>query len=194
VAALVAMDALDPIPRRNLVRMNQHHKPAVAPASSAARWHSTGGPRGWMPKAVESGRVMGIDHGERRIGIALSDHSRTIATGLEVMDHVSRRTDAERVSLLARQQGATLIVVGQSMDEEGRANRAGRRSERFAQALRAITDATVILWDESLSTQDARSKRFESGARRSQRRGHLDDLAAAVMLQSYLDAQRAQPR
>ncbi len=135
-------------------------------------------------------RVLGVAHGEKRIGLAISDPAGTIAGPLSVIGHVSRVVDAAQVAALASEQGAELIVVGQSFDEEGRANAAGRRAERFAEALQKQTPLPVVLWDESLSTSDARELRMEMGAPRSKRGGHLDDAAAAIILQSYLDAQR----
>jgi putative transcription antitermination factor YqgF len=84
-----------------------------------------------------------------------------------------------------------IIVVGQSSDEDGRPNVAGRRAGRFAQLLSTLTHREIVLWDESLSTRDAREWRLASGASRK-RRAAADDAAAAMMiLQSYLDAQDA---
>jgi putative holliday junction resolvase len=136
-------------------------------------------------------RIMGVDHGEQRIGIAISDPTGTIAGPLSVIQHVSRAVDAAQVAALAAEQQAELIVVGQSFDEEGQANAAGRRAERFADALRTQTSLPIVLWDESLSTVDAREYRIQMGVPRKKRAGHLDDAAAAVILQSYLDSQRA---
>ncbi|MEW6030065.1 MAG: Holliday junction resolvase RuvX [Chloroflexota bacterium] len=134
-------------------------------------------------------KILAVDHGEKRIGLALSDPTATLASPLKVIEHVSRAVDAAQVAALAADHEAGLIIVGQSFDEEGRPNAAGRRAARFAEALRAQTSLPVELWDESLSTQDAREIRLRSGASRKRRGGHLDDLAAAVILQSYLDAQ-----
>ncbi len=136
-------------------------------------------------------RVLGIDHGEIRIGVAISDPTGTIARPFSVIRHASRAIDAAQVAALATEQQVELIVVGQSFDEEGRANAAGRRAERFAEALRAQTTLPIVLWDESLSTADARDFAIEMGISRKKRAGHLDDAAAAVLLQSYLDARQA---
>src|SRR5512143_3323008 len=108
-------------------------------------------------------RVLGIDHGEKRIGVAISDPTGTIAGPLSVIKHISRAVDAAHVAALASEQQAELIVVGQSFDEEGRPNQAGRRAERFADALRMQTDLPIVLWDESLSTADAREFSLEMG-------------------------------
>jgi putative Holliday junction resolvase len=132
-------------------------------------------------------RVLAVDHGEKRIGLAISDSTGTIANPLAVIDHVSRALDAAQVAEVARSHAAELIIVGQSFDEAGRPNLAGRRSARFAAALREQIQIPIVLWDESLTTQDARAARIALGASRKNRSGHLDEIAATVLLQSYLD-------
>jgi putative Holliday junction resolvase len=134
-------------------------------------------------------KVMAVDHGEKRIGLAISDQTGTIANPLTVIKHVSRAIDAAQAATIASENEAGLIVIGQSFDEDGQPNMAGRRAARFAQALGEQTDLPVELWDESFSTNIARTARIQMGVSRKQRAGHLDQLAATVILQSYLDAQ-----
>jgi putative Holliday junction resolvase len=134
--------------------------------------------------------VLGIDHGEKRIGVAISDTTRTIARPLSIMKHVAREQDARRILGLADQSNVGIIVVGQSSDEDGIPNLAGRRAGRFAQLLRTLTGREIVLWDESLSTRDARAWRLASGVSRKKRAAADDAAAAAMILQSYLDAQR----
>jgi putative Holliday junction resolvase len=133
-------------------------------------------------------RILGIDHGEKRIGLAISDETGTLARPLAVIQHVSRVVDAAQVAERAAAEGAGLIVVGQSFDEDGNPNAAGRSAARFAEALRQQTQIPVVMWDESLTTQDARAIRLGTGRSRKKRSGHLDDVAAAVLLQDYLDS------
>jgi putative Holliday junction resolvase len=133
-------------------------------------------------------RILAVDHGEKRIGLALSDPTGTIANPLDVVHHVSRAVDAAQVATIAAENEAGLIVIGQSFDEDGQPNLAGRRAARFASALREQTDLPVKLWDESFSTQTARAARIRMGVSRNHRGGHLDEIAATVILQSYLDA------
>jgi putative Holliday junction resolvase len=135
-------------------------------------------------------RVLAVDHGEKRIGLALSDPTGTVANPFKVIGHVSRLMDAAQVASLAQENEAGLIVIGQSFDEEGLLNLAGRRAAKFAEALRQQTQIPVVLWDESLSTQDARTARIELGVSRKRRAGHHDSLAATVILQSYLESNR----
>jgi putative Holliday junction resolvase len=134
---------------------------------------------------------MAVDHGEKRIGLALSDPTATIASPLKVIEHVSRLMDAAQVAALAQENDAARIVIGQSFDEEGRPNLAGRRAAKFAEALRQQTSIPVVLWDESFSTQDARTARIELGVSRKKRSGHHDSLAAVVILQSYLESNQS---
>ncbi len=133
-------------------------------------------------------RILAVDHGEKNIGLALSDPSGTIAGPFKVIKHISRLVDAAQVASLAAENDAALIVIGQSFDEEGKPNLAGRRAAKFAEALKEQTQISIILWDESFSTQDARAARIEMGVSRKQRAGHMDELAAVMILRSYLDA------
>ena len=135
-------------------------------------------------------RILAVDHGEKQIGLALSDPTATIARPLKVIKHVSRLMDAAQVANLASENDAVLIVIGQSYDEEGKPNLAGRRAAKFAEALKQQTQIPVILWDESFSTQDARTTRIEMGVSRGKRAGHLDELAAVMILNSYLEANK----
>lgn len=135
-------------------------------------------------------RILAVDHGEKHIGLAISDPTATIASPLKVIKHLSRLMDAAQVANLAAEYGAALIVIGQSFDDEGKPNLAGRRAARFAEALKEQTHIPVVLWDESFSTQDARAVRIEMGVSRKQRSGHMDELAAVMILRSYLDANK----
>ena|ERR1035437_5151642 len=136
-----------------------------------------------------NGRVLAVDPGEKRLGIAISDESGTIANPLAVIEHVARLVDAAAIAQLAREQEAVMIVVGQALDSEGNRGPAARRSARLAEAIRSQTDLPIEFWDESGSTRLAQAARVAMGVSRSKRKGHLDDLAATVILQSYLDTQ-----
>ena len=135
-------------------------------------------------------RILAVDHGEKHIGLAISDPTATIASPLKVIEHVSRLMDAARVANLAAENNVALIVIGQSYDEEGKPNLAGRRAAKFSEALKVQTQIPVILWDESFSTQEARAARIEMGVSRKKRAGHMDELAAVMILKSYLEANK----
>ena len=136
-------------------------------------------------------KILAVDPGSKRIGLAISDPTGTIANPLAVLSHVARLVDAAAVADLAASHAAGLIVIGQSFDDDGNPSYEGRRSIRFSEALKSQTTIPVILWDESFTTQDARLARLQMGVARKSRSGHLDDLAATVLLQSYLDANPA---
>jgi len=132
-------------------------------------------------------RILAVDPGAKRIGIAISDPSGTIANPLTVLKHVSRPVDAAAIAQLAAEMQVGLIVVGQAIDEEGMPTVQGRSAARLAAAIRQQTDIPVVLWDESDSTIAARQARLALNVPRRKRSGHLDELAAAYILQSYLD-------
>jgi putative Holliday junction resolvase len=134
------------------------------------------------------GRILAVDPGEKRLGIALSDPTGTIASPLQVLGHVSRVVDAAAIAQLAAEHGAVRIIVGQALDDEGSPTPQARHAGRLAQAIREQTNLPVELWDESGSTQAARAARVAMGVSRRKRSGHLDEIAATVILQTYLDA------
>jgi putative Holliday junction resolvase len=133
-------------------------------------------------------RILGVDPGEKWIGLSLSDPLGMVAKPLSILQHISRPIDAATIAQLAAENEAGLIVVGQATEKDGTPNVSGRRAARLAGAIRTQTDIPVKLWDESYSTEDAKAVQIRLGGKRKKQRGHLDDIAAAVILQSYLDA------
>lgn len=132
-------------------------------------------------------RILAIDPGEKNIGIAISDPTGSIANPLTIIKHISRLIDAATIAQLALENNARLIIVGQALGQEGESTPQSRRSARLAAAIKIQTNLPVELWDESGSTQAAREARRAMGVSRSKRKGHLDDLAATYILQTYLD-------
>lgn len=132
-------------------------------------------------------RLLAVDPGEKRLGIALSDPTGTIANPLTVLKHVAREVDAAAIADLAREHDAGCIVVGQALDIDGLPTAEGRRAANLAEAIGQQIDVPVVLWDESGSTQAARAARLAMGAQRRKRSGHLDDLAATYILQDYIN-------
>lgn len=135
-----------------------------------------------------SGRIMAVDPGEKRIGLAISDETGTLARGLCVLKHVSLRGDCAEIVHLAVQNKVVKIVVGNPIGVDGEETPQARHAKKFADTLAEIGGLPVVLWDEHGSTKEARAIRLEAGANRSKRRGHLDEVAAAVILQSWLDS------
>jgi putative holliday junction resolvase len=132
-------------------------------------------------------RILAIDPGEKRLGVALSDPTGTIASPLTVLKHISRLVDAAAIAQIADENGASLIVIGQALDEDNQPTPQSRKALRLAEAICAQTRVPVELWDESGSTQAARQANLAMGVSRRKRHGHLDDLAATIILQDYLD-------
>ena len=134
------------------------------------------------------GRILAVDPGLKRIGLAVSDPTQTIANPLGVIAHVSRVLDAAQIASIAVAQQAVRIIIGCPLDSEGLPGPAARSAARVAEAVRSQTELPVELWDESGSTRSARAARVAMGVSRRSRSGHLDEIAATVILQSYLDA------
>jgi putative Holliday junction resolvase len=124
-------------------------------------------------------RILAVDPGEVRLGLAVSDPSATIARPLQVLLHTSRAKDAQAIAAIARDHSAERIVVGLALDADGRIGPQARRAMRLVEALRAATDLPIDTWDESGSTAAA--------TRRRKRNDLIDARAAAVILQQYLD-------
>jgi putative Holliday junction resolvase len=132
-------------------------------------------------------RVLAIDPGSNNIGLAISDPSGTIANPLSVIKHESRAKDTESIAGLVAEHEVGLVIVGSSINEEGLPTYEGRKAQRFARELTEKVDVPVKLWSEDFSTQIARMTRIQMGVKRKNRKGHLDDLAATVILQTFLD-------
>jgi putative Holliday junction resolvase len=132
-------------------------------------------------------RVLAVDPGEKRIGLALSDPGQRIANPFSVLKHVSRSTDAARIVEIAAANNVGLIVVGMPLDSEGNAGPQARKSERLADSIQSQTEISVILWDESGSSQEAEKAQQMLKIKRKKRQEQLDALAATVILQNYLD-------
>jgi putative Holliday junction resolvase len=132
-------------------------------------------------------RVLAVDPGDKRIGLAISDPSQRIANPLVVIKHVSRAADAARIAEIASENNVGLIVIGSPLDSEGNAGPQARKSERLADIIRLQTEISVILWDESGSSQEAEKAQQLLRVKRKRRREQLDALAATVILQDFLD-------
>ena len=131
-------------------------------------------------------KVIAIDPGDKRLGIAISDPSGTLARPYCVITHKSRAKDAQKIIDIANEEGVQLIVVGWALDSEGEVGYRARKSQRLANEIMQCGDLPVRMWDESYSTQAAIESRKELGVSRKKRKGHLDDLAASILLQDFL--------
>lgn len=127
-------------------------------------------------------RVLAIDPGDTRLGLAISDPTGTIARPLRVLQHESRSRDAERIVAIAAEQGADTIVIGVAYDGSGEIGHQARKALRLKEALALAGAPNVVTWDESGSTQTALALGPEDSL--------SDARAAAVLLQEYLDTHR----
>lgn len=137
-------------------------------------------------------KVLAVDPGEKRIGLAISDPTGTIARPLCVIKHSEREIDAYKIVDIAHHEGVEMIIVGQPLDTDGKVGFQARKSHRLAEALRTKTACDVQMWDESGTTQAAIQSRIALGVPRKKRKGHLDDIAASILLQDFLNANEAQ--
>lgn len=139
----------------------------------------------------ESGRVVGVDPGEARIGIAVSDEERVLAASRETLEGLGDASAAARIAEIAREGEARTIVVGYPIRMDGTLGRRALRARELAVAIEDAARTRVVLWDERLSSAEAERVLRETGERRRGRKGRVDQIAASVILQGYLDAERA---
>ena len=136
-----------------------------------------------------SGRILGLDVGDRRIGVAVSDEMRWIASPHSVYARVGYGPDVKHMQQLCRETGAALIVCGLPRNMDGSEGFQAEKVKAFAQKL-TESGLTVAFQDERLSTVSAHQALIEGGMRREERKGTVDKVAAAVILQTYLDSHR----
>lgn len=138
-----------------------------------------------------SGPLLGVDWGERRIGLALTDETRTIARPLATLTRrPGKRIPMQQLLAHCAEHAVTAIVVGLPLDEHGEEGAAAAAARHLAADVARRSGLPVTMWDERLTTARAlRTVRDLGGSTRG-RREDLDALAAAVMLQHYLDANR----
>jgi putative pre-16S rRNA nuclease len=130
---------------------------------------------------------LGIDPGERRVGLAVSDPKGVVAVPAGV--YVRRGSDdGLELADLARREGAELIVVGLPISLDGSLGPQARRARRLGNAIQSASGLPVIFWDERFSSREATRLMVESHTSRRRRKSDLDATAAAVILQDYLDA------
>jgi len=139
--------------------------------------------------AAEPGRVLGLDLGDARIGVAISDNARRMAVPLGTV-RTGAPADVRAIADLVREHGVTLVIVGHPLLLSGEAGERAHHAERFAGAIEKALGVPVRLQDERLSTVEAERALRESGASGRDRRGTIDRSAATVILQAWLDTDR----
>ena len=135
------------------------------------------------------GRVLGLDLGQSRIGVAISDPARRVAVPFGTI-RTGAPEDVKAIAALVREHEVTAIVVGHPLSMTGRSGAAADHAEKFAEALRGFLGVPVHLQDERLSTVQAERDLAAQGLRGRERREVVDQAAATLILQAYLDTAR----
>jgi len=143
-----------------------------------------------VPQAT-GGRVLGVDVGTVRVGLALSDPTGTLASPLETLRRAKNNSDLDRLAALVAEHEVTEVVVGEPVHLSGASGASAEDAANYAQELAdRIPDVPVILIDERLSTVTAASHLREGGIDSRKQRGVIDQAAAVVILQQFLDSRR----
>ncbi|HPD41685.1 MAG TPA: Holliday junction resolvase RuvX [Anaerolineae bacterium] len=131
-------------------------------------------------------RTLALDLGDRRIGVALSDATGTLARPLEVFQRRSRAADFAHVAALVQQHEVGAVVIGLPFNMNGTEGQRAAWTRDYGAALEQAVERPVIFWDERLTTVEAEELLQAQGRRRSEKRS-VDAIAAAIILQGYLD-------
>jgi putative Holliday junction resolvase len=134
--------------------------------------------------------VLGIDAGSVRVGLAVSDETRSIATPVATLARTPASELQNRIEAEVQTRGADRIVVGLPRRLNGSEGTAAEDARALAEDLRGHTGVPVEMWDEWFTTAQAERALISGGVRRGRRKQIIDSLAASLMLQSWLDAQR----
>ncbi|HXX44060.1 MAG TPA: Holliday junction resolvase RuvX [Candidatus Acidoferrales bacterium] len=155
---------------------------------------SAGARIGEIPEAAKGetarGRVLAIDYGRKRIGLALSDELGMTSQPFAILVRTNRQGDIRRLRAICRANGVTQIVVGHPVHMSGEAGEMADEAVRFAARLTKELGIKVDLMDERLTSWEAQQMASEFLAGSRKKRGHLDDVAAAILLREYLGAKR----
>lgn len=134
------------------------------------------------------GRVLALDLGKKRIGLALSDELGLTAQGLETLEREGRRDDIEVLRRLAVEKNVQLILIGDPLHMSGEQSRQGEYTREFARQLEYKTGLPIRFWDERWTSREAERTLRGSGIAHGQRKPAIDRLSAVILLQSYLDS------
>lgn len=135
-------------------------------------------------------RIMGLDVGDKKIGVAISDAMLLTAQGQPTMKRTQGSVDLERLRKLAEEYEVHEIVVGQPLHMDGRPSSQSQKIARFGRQLQSITRLPIVYWDERLTSFAAEQHLEEMGLNWRKRQPHIDKIAAMMILQSYLDRNR----
>ena len=136
-------------------------------------------------------RLIGIDVGTKTLGLALSDLSRTIASGLETIRRTKFKADAERLVALVREHKIAGLVIGLPIGLDGSVGPRAQASRSFARLIGPLANVPILMWDERLTTAEAERLLIQADASRKRRAEVIDKMAATLILQGALDRMRA---
>lgn len=136
-------------------------------------------------------RILGIDFGHARIGVAVSDELGMLAHPVETIP--ARSDAAKRVAEIVREKNAERVVIGLPRHMNGSVGEAARDALAFAEKLRTVLSCEVVTWDERLTTMAANRALRDSGQKTRNSRGFIDQVAAQMILQGYLDGLQTAP-
>lgn len=142
---------------------------------------------------VATMRILAVDHGEARTGLAVCDPGELLASPIGTIRQWDREKLAEQVAGAAREQGAERIVVGHPLNMDGTAGERARTCREFAGLLREKSGLPVVLWDERGTTVTAARYLNVTDTRGKKRKAALDPLSAAIILESYLAWRKNHP-
>ncbi|BFH67492.1 MAG: Holliday junction resolvase RuvX [Paenibacillus dendritiformis] len=134
-------------------------------------------------------KILGLDYGDRKIGVAVSDAFGWTAQGLEVIVRRKPEDDLRRIGDIIKEHGVEEIVIGLPKNMNGTIGPRGELSMTYAEVLKQSFGLPVHLWDERLSTVSAERALLEADVSRKKRRQVIDKMAATIILQTYLDYQ-----
>lgn len=137
---------------------------------------------------MQYGRVMGIDYGQVRIGIAMSDLMKTIASPYDVIKSVSRQKDVEKIVGMAKQNEVERFVLGLPLNMDGTEGKRAQLTRAFGDMLESVSGIPVSYQDERLSSIEAEDYLLEANVRRDRRKNLIDKVAACVILEQYLSS------
>lgn len=134
-----------------------------------------------------SGRILALDVGKKRIGLAVSDEMGWTAQGLDTLERTRIRDDLTRLKELAEQWNIETLLVGEPLHMSGETSRQSQYTREFAERLKEHLSLPVIFWDERLTSVEAERVLRETGASLEKRKQSIDRLAAVLLLESYLE-------
>lgn len=133
-------------------------------------------------------RILAIDHGSKRMGIAVSDELKMIAQPLEFVPAEPFTAFLDRLKELVREKEVELILVGMPRNMDGSHGPAALKVQEFVAVLKDVVAIPIKMWDERLTSVQANRYLIEGNVRRDKRKEKVDKMAAAILLQSYLDS------